>query len=443
MFNELRRVALDIFRDTLVDMDAASTVRSAFVRVGDDLRIGGARYDLRVVRDVYVVAIGKAAAGMARALNEVLADRIRRGILAAPPSVTLSLSPAWEVFAGGHPATNEASLAAGRAALAMMEKANREDALVVFLVSGGGSAMFESPLDERTTLADLRLANELLVTCGAPIDEVNFLRACFSGVKDGRLAARAPQATQATLIVSDTNPGSPEKVASGVSLATTTGIYDAKVLLRKYDLERRLPASIREAITNIAARRDVGAARVSIREQHFHVLLDQTHLVRSAMHHAAQRNLKTGDASDLIEQPIGEGTAELVRRLANLRQRGADGNGVCIVSAGEFRCPVRGEGSGGRNSETVLRAVIEAAKSKTLSPFVVLSCGTDGIDGNSPAAGAIGDETTLLRARERGMDAEDYLRRSDSYTFFQILDDAILTGATGTNVRDLRLLLTI
>jgi hydroxypyruvate reductase len=175
-------------------------------------------------------------------------------------------------------------------------------------------------------------------------------------------------------------------------------------------------------------------------------LLDQTALIQSAADHARKLGFEVTFADDLVEQPVDVGAAELMRRFAQLHQSADEGKRICLVSAGEFRCPVRGGGRGGRNAETVLRALLandeltrrnEAATNR----IAVLSAGTDGIDGNSPAAGAIGDETTLHRARERGLDAEDFLRRSDSYTFFSHLDDAIMTGATGTNVRDLRLVL--
>lgn len=435
LLHELRSDALEIFRRTLADIDAARAVGNFVSRDGERLRVANAEYDLREGREVYVIAIGKAAGGMARAVDELLADRIRGGILTAPAGTHPALSSAWQTFAGGHPVPNEASLAAGRRALKLLDAANHAQALIIFLISGGGSAMLEAPLNARITLDDLRAANELLVTCGATIDEVNFLRGRFSAVKGGRLAARAPRARQVTLIISDTNPGSPEKVASGPSLIPAHAAHDASALLREYDLDRRLPFSIRDAILNAPAADDSPTAHP------FHVLLDHSYLIRRAAHHAEQRGFQVHTAPDLVEQPVGEGAAELVRRLMELRRAVEAGTRVCLVSAGEFRCPVRGQGRGGRNSETVLRALVELDKQSSRGHVIVLSAGTDGIDGNSPAAGAIGDESTLRRARERGLDAESFLQQSDSYTFFSHLDDAIITGATGTNVRDLRVLL--
>lgn len=462
MINELRRNALKIFRAALADMDAARAVRNFVSRDEKRLQVANAEYDLHGAHKVYVVALGKAATGMAEAIDEILADRIVAGVISAPAGMKPALSSAWRIFAGGHPVPNEASLEAGRAALGLLDEANHAQALVIFLVSGGGSAMLEAPPDQSVTLDDLRVANELLVTCGATIDEINFLRRSFSAVKGGRLAARAPLARQITLIISDTNDG--HTVASGPSIASFEENHDTAALLREYDLEYRLPSSVRCVLAvqeNEYSQFQARHHAVELEQTHavllpspreinpirfYYQLLDQTALTHSAAHHARRLGFDVKLAEDLIEQPIEVGAIELVRRLAE-SCRGKDaGKRFCLISAGEFRCPVRGAGRGGRNSETVLRALIahdelirrnEAASGR----IMVLSAGTDGIDGNSPATGAIGDETTLHRARERGLVAEDFLRRSDSYTFFSHLDDAIITGATGTNVRDLRLLL--
>jgi hydroxypyruvate reductase len=146
----------------------------------------------------------------------------------------------------------------------------------------------------------------------------------------------------------------------------------------------------------------------------------------------------------MVEQPIADGCSQLLSSLLDLRRR-TEGNIVCLISGGEFACPVRGRGIGGRNAESALRWAIELDRlgKAQSSPvhMVTLSAGTDGIDGNSPAAGAIADETTVERARSIHLDASHFLAASDAYSFFRALDDAILSGETGTNVRDLRIML--
>jgi glycerate-2-kinase len=160
----------------------------------------------------------------------------------------------------------------------------------------------------------------------------------------------------------------------------------------------------------------------------YQVLLDNRSAIVAAAHKAHELGFPTSIRDDIREQSIEEG-CELL--LASVDQR-------CTISGGEFSCPVRGDGRGGRNLETALRCAINLDRG---SHLVVLSAGTDGIDGNSPAAGAVADETTLERARNLNLDAQQYLARSDSYTFFKQLNDLIVTGPTGTNVRDLRIVL--
>jgi hydroxypyruvate reductase len=177
------------------------------------------------------------------------------------------------------------------------------------------------------------------------------------------------------------------------------------------------------------------------------VLLDNGRALERAAEVAAALGFAFEVAHDVSEQPVAEGAAVLVSRLFDLRRR-EGGRPVCLISGGEFSCPVRGAGIGGRNAETVLRCAFEIEAHKvrpssgaTTRSVVALSAGTDGIDGNSPAAGALCDDTTLARARARSLDAQSFLEASDAHTLFAALGDAITTGATGTNVRDLRLLL--
>ncbi len=320
---------------------------------------------------------------MALGLEDALGYRLSRGVITAPPS-SEPLSQKWEIFTGGHPLPNEASLAAAQSAFALLDHANDERGVVIFLVSGGGSAMIEWPIDPAISLDDLRRLNERLIGSGASINEINAVRRTYSAVKGGGLARRAPNARIVTLIVSDTNRGDEASVASGPTFSGDDVPY--------------------------------------------YVLLDNSSALNAAREKALQLGLRSAIAHDICEQPIQEGCDLL---LARLRYENVD----CLISGGEFSCPVRGEGRGGRNLETVLRLAIAE------SNFVALSAGTDGIDGNSSAAGAIADETTIARARDLGLDPAEYLVHSDSYTFFEQLGDLIVTGSTGTNVRDLRIIL--
>ena len=384
--DQRRGSAREIFDHALASVDPRRAVGDAIVSDGPVVEVCGERFDVST-QPLYAIAIGKAAASMALGLEDAAGEKLARGVISAPPS-SEPLSPKWETFAGGHPLPNEASLKAAQSAFALLDQANGARGVVIFLISGGGSAMIEWPLNPAISLDDLRRVNELLIGCGASINEINAVRRTFSAVKGGGLARRARNASIVTLIVSDTNPGDEASVASGPTLSA------------------------------------------DLIEAPYYVLLDNSTALEAAHRKAMELGFKSTIAHDICEQPIQEGCDLLLDRLSNE-------NVDCVISGGEFSCPVRGDGRGGRNLETTLRCAMGMKE----RPATVLSAGTDGIDGNSPAAGAIADETTITRAHDQGLDPAEYLVRSDSYSFFEALGDLIVTGSTGTNVRDLRILI--
>jgi len=402
--NELQLQARTIFDHALSSVDPRPAVKKA-IESQLDLPTG----------PIYSIAIGKAATAMARGLEDALGDKLTAPVLMAN---------------GGHPLPDENSLASAQAAFALLDRANAEEANVVFLISGGGSAMIEWPVSDEISLADLQAANKTLISCGAHIAEVNAVRRAFSAVKGGALARRAPRAHAFTLIVSDTNPGDEANVASGPTLNPPADAPKAIDVVQHYQLETLLPESIMKAVRTAITTRPVNGSHL--------VILDNETAIKAAWLKAFELVTLNSMAVDICEQEIQEGCDLL---LAQLMARPQDAT-LCLVSGGEFSCPVRGNGCGGRNLETALRCAIRLGEERGKGPrFVALSAGTDGIDGNSPAAGAIADETTIERAQSLGLDAAEYLARSDSYTFFERLNDLIVTGPTGTNVRDLRILL--
>jgi glycerate 2-kinase len=395
-------------------------------------------------RKIYSIAIGKAALKMALALDQVFTGKLEAGVYSSHPhgfrnadgSKELGLPSRWQTFQGGHPEPNEQSLAAAKACFELLERANQEHALVIFLVSGGGSAMMEWPIDESITLANLRAANKTLISCGASISEINAVRRGFSAVKGGRLAALASHCDQLTLIASDVPPGEERNVASGPTLAPPNNAPDARYVIERYNLRSHLPETILRAL--LAESRPLSVDPTALRKDF--VLLDNHTALAAAAEAATRRGFVTEIATDIADQPIEEGCSQLLDRLHTLTSKTPVS--VCLISGGEFVCPVRGDGMGGRNLETALR--LGSATNLNLGndeQIVALCAGTDGIDGNSPAAGAIVDNTTVERARAIGLDPEAFLKRSDAYSFFVALGDAVATGATGTNVRDIRILL--
>jgi glycerate 2-kinase len=454
---QLRRAAREIFDEALGAVDARRAVRDAVEFDGEVLDIRDTRFAPRP-RKIFSVALGKAGASMASALDERLGVALSAGVLSAPPS-NFPLSERWRVYEGGHPLPDENSLEAARAALALLREADDTSSLIIFLVSGGGSAMLELPRDPRLTLAELREANRVLVNCGASIDEVNAVRRALSAVKGGGLAANAPRAAQVTLVVSDVASGRAFDVASGPTLAAPADSPHAEEIVGRYGLGAKLPASVLRALAESGAHAaEARADRVS-REipnearheasneapREFHVLLDNARACEAAARAARALGCAVEVAADIADQPVDAGVAALVSRLAALHA-GAGRRTVCLISGGEFSCPVRGGGKGGRSSETALRCAVEFERLKGETDefpahTVALCAGTDGVDGNSPAAGALADEATCARASALGLDAQRFLDASDAYGLFERIGDAVETGATGTNVRDLRILL--
>ena len=443
---QLRLAAREIFDEMLHAVDVGDAVRRAIRLDGFQLNVCDVTIDLGN-RRIYSVAIGKAAFKMACALEQMLGDSFTAGFMSGPSASGLGEQPAlalsrrWRSCEGGHPLPNQNSLLAGAEAFDLLERANAERALIVFLISGGGSAMLECPVNKDIALADLRAANQALVNCGASISEINAVRRAFSAIKGGRLAMHAPACEQVTLIVSDVPTGEEHNVASGPTLMPPDNAPNALEVMDRHDLRAQLPATIVRAIES-DSRSPESVSRAWRRR---FVLLDSQSALEAATAAAEHRGFTAEIAADISDQPIEEGCRQLVRRLTTLSveakaRQPTGANAVCLISGGEFACPVRGEGLGGRNLETALRLATEQILPNA-PHFIALCAGTDGIDGNSPAAGAIVDHTTSERARAIGLDPSSFIDRSDAYSFFVALGDVIAIGATGTNVRDVRILL--
>ena len=432
---QLRGPAREIFDETVRALDPLSAVREAVQLQNAELRVRDLTFNLNN-RRIYAIAVGKASARMAAALDQLFADKLGGGIITSSGAALsqTKLSSRWRQFEGGHPEPNAQSLAAAEASFELLARANSERAVIIFLISGGGSAMIEWPIGREISLADLRFANKALVNCGASIGEINSVRRAFSAVKGGRLAARAPNCDQITLIISDVPAGKERNVASGPSLSPPDGAPRALEVIDRYELRPALPEPMVHAIE---ANETTAIAEPKSSEKYF-VLLDNLSALNAAAAAARGRGFAVKIAKDISDQPVEKGVVELLAQLCALREANPNQK-VCLVSGGEFACPVRGNGIGGRNLESALRLAM--SKRFVASSTVALCAGTDGIDGNSPAAGAIVDSTTIERAKAAGLNADEYLNRSDAYSFFDALDDAIKIGPTGTNVRDVRILI--
>jgi glycerate 2-kinase len=431
----MKQTAEHVFRHTLAAIDIPAAMARKLDRRGSLLSAGRADVDLSGFREIVAIALGKAALAMARGLHETLSPEFPPdGILVvpAPPSWLL---PGWKTFVGGHPLPTAESFAAGRAILERLARCD-ERTLVFFLISGGGSSLVEQPLDLGVTLADFQQLNSALITCGAPIEKINVVRKHLSATKGGRLAAAAARSMKITIAVSDVPEGEESALASGPTVADPSTVDDVESIVRKYGLLAKLPGSLRGMIERRSLPETPKDDDAAFARSRFEILLGERELLHAAHHCCEAEGFTCLVDTETDDWPLEQAAEHLLAQLEILKKENPRRR-VAIFAGGEVSSPVTGEGVGGRNSAFVLACVPKIAGKR----IAVLSGGTDGVDGNSPAAGAVADGESLARAVAVGLDPVDFLRRCDAHGFFSRLDDAVVTGPTGNNLRDLRILL--
>jgi glycerate 2-kinase len=433
---ERRLQAMDIFESAL----RSSRVEPAMerrVRVRDGvLEVDELRYELRRYGRVLMVAIEKAAGPMTAAfLRQAGAEAARfEGIVAGFHEVG-GWPVGFRLFRSGHPSPNEVSVEAARAILAALQGLG-EDALVIFLISGGGASMVELFSDPAISLESMAATHRALVECGAPIAAMNAVRKHLSAVKGGRLAAAAWPAQQLTIFVSDVPVGELDALASGPTMPDRSTVEDVYRIAERYGLTDRLPAGVREMIVERRLAETPKAGDAIFAQSNWSVLLDSSSLEESAAARARELGWHVEVDNSCDDWTAEDAARYLVDRAGELR---GTHERVCLLSAGEITVRVRSGavGKGGRNSHVALLCSELIAG----GGMTVLSGGSDGIDGHSPAAGAVVDGTTVARANEAGYSVTAALAAFDSYTLLEKLGDAVVTGPTGNNLRDLRILL--
>jgi glycerate-2-kinase len=396
-----------IFHQTLKAIDPKIVIRKKLKLKENILCVGEREVDLSRFKEVVLTGFGKASLKMGEAVEELLGARIKRGLLVSDRRHNVKVRS--DVVLAGHPVPDENSFEAGRRIVSMVQSCD-ENSLIIFLVSGGGSALVELPAMPEITLEDVKELNRILTGCGATISDALFL--------------------------SDVNPGDMISLASNPLLPDETAAESAKETIEKYDLKSRLPRSVLKAMEGDRKDRasDGGKNRLANL-----LLMENGDALRAASRFAARLGYRVKIARDIIEGDYEEVAEKLISSLADLRSRYVD-TAVCLISGGEVSCAVKGSGYGGRNQEFVLYCATllsEMAAHKT----AVLSCGTDGIDGNSPAAGAVAAGGLIRAAGGQGIVSSEFIQKSDSHSFFKRMGGLVFTGPTGNNVRDVRLLL--
>jgi len=432
---DLKLLARGIFQETISAIDIPLAIERKLRREGTVLCFDAATVDLRAFSSVRVIGIGKAAhamvEGFARLLGAVLAFK---GVVSAPTPPLYAVE-GIAYFVGGHPTPDGQSWKAAEAILALLKECD-EKTVVFFLLSGGGSALVELPLDSAQKLEDVRQLHRTLVTCGAPIEAMNTGRKHVSAVKGGRLAVAAGRAMKITLAVSDVPVGKESVLASGPTLPDPSTIEDAQRVIDEFSLREKLPAALLRWIDEGQMPETPKEGHPAFRNAHFSLLLGLDDLFHPAHHATEAKGFVACCDNATDDWPVEKAAEYLLGQLEEVR-RAHPGQRVAVIADGEVSSPVKGKGIGGRNAAFVLACVKKIAGKK----IAVLSAGTDGVDGNSPAAGAIADGETLERGQAIGLNARYMFRESDSYSYFARLGDTIVTGPTGNNLRDLRILL--
>jgi glycerate 2-kinase len=372
--------------------------------------------------DACVIAVGKAALPMLDALSARVS--IKAGICCAPV-LPASPLPGITYFTGGHPLPNEDSFRSAQAALDLLR--NRPSGLVYFLISGGGSAMFELPLEPTVSLSETQSLYKTLVGCGAAIAEINCVRKHFSAVKGGRLAAAAPD--RFSVLVSDVAPRHLDALASGPTLEDSSTVEQCRQIIEQYQLQPQFTPAVRAFFADPDLPETPNLSNAPVE-----VLLSSDDLADAARRQAEAMGYTVVIDNTCDDWDYADAARYLLQRFCDLRLRHKK---LCLLSTGEVTVKLgREHGEGGRNQQFALACAL-ALDDHT----VILSAGSDGIDGTSPAAGAIVDQTTVQRCQAKGIDAAQALARFDAYPVFAALGDVLVTGPTHNNLRDLRILL--
>ena len=391
---------------------------------------------------VWMLAVGKAAAAMAREIERRIGDKLADAIAVIPRAATterafnaekaLILKKKVRVLGAGHPVPDESSEAAAHAACEMLHGAAADD-LVIVALSGGASAMFTWPA-EGIPLADKIAVNQAMLKAGASIRELNVVRKHLSAVKGGRLVRHCGGARVLGLIISDVPGNDLATIGSGLTAGDWSSCGDAVAVLKRRNVWGRAPESIRGYLERAVAGETDPTVKCNdpILERVTNVIIGDGEVALEGAERAAAAlgyhpdrwNELRGEAND-----VGRAIAERLCEVSRER--------VCAMAIGEPVVTVRGAGRGGRAQQCALAAAIELSEIGPGRRITALFAGTDGIDGPTDAAGAFASPGTVADGDRAGVSAATALIRNDSYNFFKAAGGLFVTGPTGTNVSDI------
>lgn len=426
-----------IYRAGLQAVDPEQAVSRHLVRKENRLRAGDREYDLDQFRHIYLVGAGKAGVPMARAVERVLADRLKPGLVVVKEGHGGKLEKT-RVLEAGHPQPDQRGYQAARQLLEFLHSQLTCQDLLLVVLSGGGSALLPAP-QEGITLEDKQRTTAVLLRCGATIHEINALRKHLSRIKGGRLLRATQGASVLTLLLSDVVGDDLSSIASGPTAPDPTTYQDCLEIIDRYGIAGDLPPAVLQALRQGGEETPKPGDPVFQRVQN---LIVGSNIL--ALQAAAEEARRQGFSPLILSSSVEGNTTDVALfHVALAREVLATGNPLtppcCLISGGETTVQLTGDGKGGRNMEFALWCAREIAGWD--HPVLFASLGSDGTDGPTDAAGALASPETARRGKELGLSIKDYLRRNDSYHFFQKLGDLIVTGPTQTNVMDLRFVL--
>jgi glycerate-2-kinase len=431
--DERKQAIREIFEAGIRAVEPSVSVREFMPRVLDVYRVKG-------LTEVILISFGKAAVPMARAVIEDLPHDIPvKGIVLTKYGHVKGgpFPQSIRVFEAGHPVPDEAGESAARQIVRLVDEAH-DRSLVLSLVSGGGSALLALPA-EGISLAEKQAVTGFLLKAGATVDELNTVRKHISGVKGGQLAKAADPACVISLILSDVIGDRLDVIASGPTAPDTTRYADAIAVLTKYSLLDKVPAGVLKHLEAGAAGKIAETPKEGdpVFRNIENIIIANNQKATSA---AQQKALEYGFVPVAPANNIAGEARVIAERFARAaistknRLQVPGRRGMCFIYGGETTVTVKGDGTGGRNTEMALAI---ARQITGIDGITFLAGGTDGTDGPTDAAGAIVDGDTIREARGKALDPEEHLSRNDSYTFFKKAGGLLITGPTGTNVMDL------
>ncbi|MGP8051154.1 MAG: glycerate kinase [Desulfobaccales bacterium] len=434
------RKALEaIFRAGLQAVDPEEAVRRHVELMGNRLRVGERSYPLEDFKRIIVTGAGKGTAPMAKALEEILGDRLSAGWIIVKYGHGLPLKKI-QVMEAGHPMPDQAGLEAASFILDRLRECTAAD-LVLCAFSGGGSALTPTLLPP-LSLSDKQKTTQLLLGCGATINELNAVRKHLSAGKGGQLAKTSYPATVVSLFLSDVIGDPLDVIASGPTVPDPSTFADCLKIFERYGLTQALPEPVLELLKKGAQGliEDTPKAGDAVFARVQNLVVGSN---RAALIAAAAEARALGYEPMILSSYIQGEAREIALALAGIgKEMTVTGNPVsppaCILAGGETTVTIRGPGKGGRNQELALAAAIAL---EGWPRIALLSAGTDGTDGPTDAAGAFADGNTCKEALQKGINPGEYLKNNDSYNFFAPLDLLYKTGPTRTNVMDLMCLL--